>query len=173
MVKIKMDKAPKPTLTSAHVYEAHKLKRLAGEEKLLSPADLVTHAMADAVHQMPKKQGAKDKEDEKLAMEIKGVKDAEKKPRKPRAKKAKEEHKEEVAAHAGDEAEKKPRKPRAKKAKEEHKEEVISHAVEEHKVVQAAAEKAAKAIRKGRFEKGSQEAKDYMARMRAMRKKKE
>jgi hypothetical protein len=167
MVKIKMDKAPKPTLTSAHVYEAHKLKRLAGEEKLLSPADLVTHAVADAVHQMPK-QGRKDKEDEKLGMEMKGVKDAEKKPRKPRAKKV--EHKEEEAAQAGDEKEKKPRKPRAKK---EAKEDVISHVVEEAKVVRAAAEKSEKAIRKARFEKGSQEAKDYMARMRAMRKKKE
>lgn len=144
MVKQRKDKLPKATMTSAHVFEAHKLKRLAGgEEKPLSPADLITHAPADPVVQMPKKQSRKDKEDEKLAMEVKGVKDAEKKARKPRAK------------------------------KEEKKEEVISHAVEEAKVVQAAEQKAIKAVRKGRFEKGSEAAKEHMARIRAMRKKKE
>jgi hypothetical protein len=79
-------------------------------------------------------------------MEMKGVKDAEKKPRKPRAKKEK---------------------------KEDKKEEVISHAVEEARVVEAANQKAIKAVRKGRFEKGSDAARDHMAKIRAMRKKKE
>lgn len=159
-------KFPKSTLTSADVYEAQKLKRIAGrghkvlthsqleaidaKNKLLSPADLVTHAAADAIHQMPKmkKQGEKDKEDEKLAMEVKGVKDAEK-------------------------AEKKPRKPRAKKEKAEPKEEVLSFNAEKEKVVDEAEQKAQKAIRKGRFAKGSEEAKAHMARIREMRKKKE
>jgi hypothetical protein len=192
-----VEKVPEPILTSSSVYTAAKLKRLAEKEKVLTPADLVSEYSVAGRRIVPKReksyeQGEKAKEDEKLAMEVKGVKDAEKKPRKPRAKKADKQAAVAIAAAdspvapvavtavAAPVAEKKPRKSSAKKQDAAAVADSAAiaaaikgaDAVQQEKIVQAAEKKAQKVIRKARFEKGSPEAIAWGKMMAESRKKK-